>query len=189
MKKYLIPSIKLTALSMVLLMGVYTLILLGINKIIPGLGAEKISYEGKTYYANIGQQFTADKYFWSRPSAIGYNPIPSGGSNWGPNNPELLVAVQERIDTFLAHNPEVDKSEIPVDMVTASSSGLDPNISAQGAYIQIPRISAIRNIPEERLRELVAEHFHGAFIGLFGPGDYVNVLKLNIALDKLDATL
>lgn len=185
MKKYLLPSIKLTLLCIVLLMGVYTLVLLGIAKILPGQGEGKmISYSGKTYYANIGQQFTADKYFWSRPSAIGYNPIPSGGSNWGPNNPELLQAVQARIDTFLAHNPEVNKSEIPVDMVTASSSGLDPNISIKAARVQVKRIAAVRNYPEEKINQLVSEHIEAPFLGLFGP-EKINVLKLNLALDEL----
>lgn len=189
MKKYILPAIKLTALSMVLIMGAYTLILLGINKAIPGTGPDKITYNGKAYYANYGQKFTADKYFWSRPSAIGYNPIPSGGSNKGPNNPELLKTIQARIDTLLEHNPTIEKSQIPVDMITASASGLDPNISAQGAYIQISRISKVRNIPEKVLRKLVKKHIEEPFLGLFGPGDYVNVVKLNIVLDKLDEQL
>lgn len=189
MKKYILPAIKLTALSMVLLMGVYTLILLGINKAIPGTGPDKIAYNGKVYYENIGQKFSEDKYFWSRPSAVGYNADGSGGSQLGPNNPKLLKTIQGRIDTFLVHNPTIEKSQIPVDMVTASASGLDPNISAQGAYIQIPRISKVRNIPETVLHKLVSKHIEKPFLGLFGPSNYVNVLKLNIALDKLDGQL
>lgn len=185
MKKYFFPSIKLTLLSLILLAGVYTLILLGIGKAAPGRGqGQMISQNNKTYYANIGQSFTADNYFWSRPSAVGYNAAGSGGSNKGPANTEYLQIVQARIDTFLAHNPGIDKSQIPVDIVTASGSGLDPNISIKAAMVQVKRIAATRNIPESRLQELIKTNTEGPFLGLFGPYK-INVLKLNLALDKL----
>src|SRR5690606_24885386 len=121
------------------------------------------------------QKFTEDRYFWSRPSAVGYNAAGSGGSNKGPANPEYLKTVQERIDTFLAHNPGVEKSEVPVDLVTASGSGLDPNVSVQGALVQIKRISRARNISEERLHQLVTNSIEKPFMGVFGPGK-INVL-------------
>ncbi|HRO41731.1 MAG TPA: K(+)-transporting ATPase subunit C [Flavipsychrobacter sp.] len=185
MKKYLFPAIKLTLLSLILLSGIYTLILLGIGKVLPGQGkGEIITHNGKSYYANIGQKFTEDKYFWSRPSAVDYNASGSGGSNKGPNNPELLQAVEARLDTFLAHNPGIAKSEVPVDMVTASGSGLDPNISIQAAKIQVKRIAKVRGIAEGNIEQLILSNTEKPLLGLLGP-QKVNVLKLNIALDNL----
>lgn len=185
MKKYLFPAIKLTLLSLILLSGIYTLILLGIGKVLPGQGkGEIITHNGKSYYANIGQKFTEDKYFWSRPSAVDYNASGSGGSNKGPNNPELLQAVEARLDTFLAHNPGIAKSEVPVDMVTASGSGLDPNISIQAAKIQVKRIAKVRGIAEGNIEQLILSNTKKPLLGLLGP-QKVNVLKLNIALDNL----
>jgi len=185
MKKYVLPSIKLTFLCLVLFSGVYTLVLLGISRVVPGHGkGEIITANGKSYYANIGQKFTDDKYFWSRPSAVDYNAAGSGGSNKGPNSPELLQAVQARTDTFLAHNPGIRISDIPVDLVTASGSGLDPDISVQAAKVQVKRIARVRNISVEKLNALVRENTEKPFCGLFGP-QKINVLKLNIALDNL----
>lgn len=185
MKKYLFPAIKLTLLSLILLSGIYTLILLGIGKVLPGQGkGEIITHNGKSYYANVGQKFTEDKYFWSRPSAVDYNASGSGGSNKGPNNPELLQAVEARLDTFLAHNPGIAKSEVPVDMVTASGSGLDPNISIQAAKIQVKRIAKVRGIAEGNIEQLILSNTEKPLLGLLGP-QKVNVLKLNIALDNL----
>jgi K+-transporting ATPase ATPase C chain len=138
----------------------------------------------KYYYTNIGQKFTDDKYFWSRPSAVDYNSAGSGGSNKGPTNPEYLALVQSRIDTFLAHNPGVKKSEIPSELVTASGSGQDPNLSPQGAMVQVSRIAKTRNIQEEKLFALINEHVEKPLLNLFGTTK-VNVLKLNLALDNL----
>lgn len=185
MKKYFFPAIKLTFLSLVLLAGVYTLVLLGLAQIVPGKGlGKKIESNNHSYYSNIGERFTQDKYFWSRPSAVDYNGAGSGGSNLGPNNPELLNAVQARIDTFLLHNPGIAPSAIPVDLVTASGSGLDPDISVKAAMVQVKRIAHIRNIPEEKLQELVKSNTQKPFLDMFGP-EKINVLQLNIALDKL----
>lgn len=187
MKKYILPAVKLTLFSLLLLSGIYTLALLGIAKILPGGGKGKTIVEnGKLYYSNIGQKFTEDKYFWSRPSAVDYNAAGSGGSNKGPSNPDYLKTVQERIDTFLVHNPGVEQSEIPVDLVTASGSGLDPNVSVQAALVQIKRISSVRDISEERLHQLVTGSIEKPFMGVFGPGK-INVLQLNLALDNLKA--
>lgn len=185
MKKYLIPAIKLTILSLILLSGIYTLLLLGIGKLLPGQGmGEIITEKGTAYYANIGQKFTDDKYFWSRPSAVDYNAAGSGGSNKGPSNPDYLAKVQERIDTFLVHNPGIEKSQIPVDLITASGSGLDPNISVQAAQVQVKRISKVRGIDEGNLQQLILSNTEKPLLKLFGP-EKVNVLKLNIALDNL----
>jgi potassium-transporting ATPase KdpC subunit len=135
-------------------------------------------------YENIGQKFTDTKYFWGRPSAVEYNAAATGGSNKGPTNPDYLADVEKRIQEFLDKNPEVKRSEIPSDLVTASGGGLDPHISPQAAFIQIPRISKERNIDESKLRELVQSKIEKPLIGLFGT-ERVNVLKLNLALDEL----
>lgn len=185
MKNLFFPALKLTLLSVILLCGIYTLLVLGIGKLLPGGGrGEVISHNGKTYYANIGQLFTEDRYFWSRPSAVDYNAAGSGGSNKGPTNPELLQTIQARLDTFLTRNPGVNAAEVPVDLITASGSGLDPNISPQAAYVQARRIAAARKFPETTVRQLIAQQVEGPLLGLFGPPK-INVLKLNLALDTL----
>lgn len=186
MKKYLLPSLKLTVVFIIICAVVYPLLIAGIAKFAPGGGkGETVSVNGKVVgYANIGQKFTDDKYFWSRPSAVNYNAAGSAGSNKGPTNPDYLKEVQGRIDSFLAHNPTVKKENIPVELVTASGSGLDPDLSPQGAYIQVARIAKTRNIPEEKITNLVKQQIQKPLAGLFGP-EKVNVLKLNIELDKL----
>jgi len=141
--------------------------------------------DGKTIgYENVGQKFTKDKYFWSRPSASDYNAAATSASNMGPTNPDYLKAVKARIDIILVYNPGVKVSDIPVEMVTTSGSGLDPHISPQGALIQVARISRIRQIHEDRLRALVNEYTEKPLLGLFGP-ERVNVLKINLALDSI----
>lgn len=185
MKTHIISGIKLTAICLLFFSGIYTLLILGIAQITPNSGkGEILEVNGKKQYANIGQSFTDPKYFNSRPSAVAYNAAGSGGSNKGPSNPEYLAEVQKRIDTFLIQNPEIKKSEIPADLVTASGSGLDPNISVQGAKVQIKRIAKITNIKQEKLVHLIEENTEKPLLGIFGP-EKINVLKLNIALDKL----
>ena len=164
----------------------YPLLIAGISKFAPGGGkGETLTVNGKVVgYANEGQKFTADKYFWSRPSAVGYNAAGSGGSNKGPSDSAYLKGVQAAIDTFLVHNPGIKKEEVPADLVTASGSGLDPDISAQGALVQISRVAKVRNLASEQVLALVNSHIEKPLLGLFGP-EKVNVLKLNIALDEL----
>ncbi len=135
-------------------------------------------------FENIGQKFYSDKYFWGRPSAVDYNAASTGGSNKGPTNPDYLADVEKRIQEFLDKNPKVKRSEIPSDLVTASGGGLDPHISSQAAFIQIPRIADSRNIDRQALQKLVEENIEKPFLGMFGP-ERVNVLKLNLALDEL----
>jgi potassium-transporting ATPase KdpC subunit len=134
-------------------------------------------------FENIGQKFYSDKYFWGRPSAVDYNGASTGGSNKGPTNPEYLKDVEKRIEVFLKRNPEVKRSEIPSDLVTASGSGLDPDISVPGALIQIPRVAGARGINKDELKRLVEEQTGKPLLGFFGP-EHINVLKLNIALDE-----
>jgi len=165
----------------------YPLLIAVIGKLTPGHGkGETVVVNGKVVgYALIGQKFDQDKYFWSRPSAVAYNAAGSAGSNKGPTNPDYLKDVQSKIDTFLVHNPGVKKSEIPAELVTYSGSGLDPDISPAGAYVQVARIARARNISEEKIKILVAEHIQKPLLGLLGP-ETINVLKLNVALDKLN---
>jgi K+-transporting ATPase ATPase C chain len=135
-------------------------------------------------FAIIGQTFNKDKYFWSRPSVVNYNAAGSAGSNKGPANAEYLQTVQARIDTFLVHNPGILKSQIPVELVTASGSGLDPHISPAAGYIQIKRIAKVRNIDEAKIKMLVDDAVERPLLGLFG-AEKINALKLNLELDKL----
>lgn len=182
MKEPLLPAIKMTLLTLVFFAVVYTMAVWGLAQLAPNRGAgETISQHGKACYANVGQKFTDDRYFWSRPSAVDYNAAGSGGSNKAASNPDYVATVQARIDTFLAHNPGIAKAEIPIDLVTASGSGLDPHISPKAALVQVHRIARLRNLPSEKVQALVAEHTEKPLLGLFGP-ERVNVLKLNLAL-------
>ena len=142
--------------------------------------------------ALIGQEFKSDNYFHGRPSATTapdpndstktvsapYNAANSGGSNLGPTSKALADRVKEDVEKLKAENPN---QSVPVDLVTTSASGLDPDISPEGALFQVPRVAKARNMPEERLRQLVNEHVQGR-LGLLGE-PRVNVLALNLALD------
>src|ERR1700752_1940162 len=151
MKRNLMISLKLTLVMLVICSVLYPLLIAAIGKATPGNGKGKtLSVNGKVVgYELIGQKFTDDKYFWGRPSAVDYNAAGSAGSNKGPLNPDYLKIVQDRIDTFLVHNPNVKKSDIPADLVTASGSGLDPHISPAAAAVQAKRIATVRRLPEE----------------------------------------
>lgn len=186
MKTNIIISLKLTVVLLIITAGLYPLLIAGVGKAAPGGGkGETLSVNGKVVgYERVGQKFTEDKYFWGRPSTVDYNAAGSAGSNKGPSNPDYLATVQARIDTFLVHNPGITKEQIPADLVTASGSGLDPDISPEAASIQIARIARVRNIGVDKLEALVNEHIEGPFLGMFGPAK-VHVLKLNMALDEL----
>jgi K+-transporting ATPase ATPase C chain len=184
MKNFLI-SIKLTLILIVLCALVFPLLIAMVSKLAPGGGkGETVMSHGRVVgYANIGQKFTADKYFWGRPSAVDYNAAGSAGSNKGPSNPDYIKTVQDRIDSFLVHNPGVKKEQIPAEMVTASGSGLDPDISPESAWIQVNRVAAARGISADKVKALVEAHVEKPLLGLLGPSK-INVLKLNIALDE-----
>ena len=183
MKKNVLRSLKLTVVMILLCAVLYPLLVAGVGKMTPGNGkGVTVAVNGRVVgYEKIGQKFTEDKYFWGRPSAVDYNASGSAGSNKGPSNPDYLQIVQDRIDSFLAHNPGVKKEEIPADLVTASGSGLDPHISPAAAYVQAKRIATVRGLPEEKIHALVEEHVEKSILG----PSVVNVLKLNIELDKL----
>jgi K+-transporting ATPase ATPase C chain len=145
----------------------------------------------------IGQEFASAKYFHGRPSATTapdpddstktvaapYNAANSGGSNLGPSNKALIDRVRSDMEALKKDNPS---TAVPIDLVTTSASGLDPDISPEAALFQVPRVAKARNLPEDRLRQLVAAHTEGRLLGLLGE-PRVNVLKLNLALDKLPA--
>ncbi len=157
-----------------------------------------IEQDGKIFgSALIGQEFTSDKYFHGRPSATvapdpndstktvpaPYNAANSGGSNLGPTNKALIERVQGDVDKLKQENSSAD---VPIDLVTTTGGGLDPHISPAAALFQVPRVAKVRNMPEDRVRQLVEEHVEGRSLGLLGE-PRVNVLALNLALDRAAA--
>lgn len=134
----------------------------------------------------IGQPFDEPGYFWSRPSTTGphpYNGAASTGSNLGPTNPALEEAITARVEALHAVDPEND-APIPIDLVTAGGSGLDPDITPAAALYQVPRVARVRGLSETEVRELVLAHVESRVLGVLGE-PHVNVLRLNLALDQL----
>jgi potassium-transporting ATPase KdpC subunit len=194
------PAIVLIVLMTVLTGLAYPLFMTGLAQVLfPSQAAGSlIEKDGKVVgSALIGQVFTDDKYFHGRPSATTapdpkdptktvpapYNAANSGGSNLGPSNKALVERVQADIDTLKKENPS---ASVPIDLVTTSASGLDPDISPEAALFQVPRIAKARNLPEDRIRQLVADNTKGRLFGFLGE-PRVNVLMLNLALDQLAA--
>ena len=176
-------------LVLTLITGVaYPLVVTGIAKVVfpSQAGGSLLEESGKVVGSTlIGQPFSDPKYFWSRPSATSpqpYNAASSSGSNQGPTNPALADAVKSRIQALRAGDPE-NKAPVPADLVTASGSGLDPQISPAAAEYQVIRIAHARGLPEVTVRHLVAEYTEGRQFGVLGE-PRVNVLRLNLALDK-----
>lgn len=182
MKNHILSALRLT-LVMLVIVGIYSGIVYAGSKILPTQGnTEIIRYKGQKFYANIGQDFKSPKYFHGRPSAVDYNAAGSAGSNKGPSNEEYLETVQKRIDTLKMQNPGMANTKVPVELVTASGSGLDPDISEEGARYQVLRIAEERKIAAERIEKLIKRQTEQT---LFGPSK-INVLKLNIALDQMN---
>jgi potassium-transporting ATPase KdpC subunit len=183
MKKFLSPAVRLTLAMLVFCSVIYFAMVALVGAITPGGGdGVPVKVNGVTVgYELIGQKFTDDRYFMGRPSAVDYNASGSAGSNKGPSNPDYLKTVQERIDTFLIHNPGITREQIPAELVTASGSGLDPHISPASAYIQVARLARERGMDEGKLKALIDQHIE---TNPLGP-DVLNVLKLNLALDTM----
>jgi K+-transporting ATPase ATPase C chain len=183
------PAVSLLALMTILLGIVYPLVITGVAKV-----AFSRQAEGSLIYQNgkligstlIGQSFSDPKYFWGRPSATSpqpYNGLASSGSNLGPLNPALLDAVKANVKALHDADPD-NRQPVPVDLVTASGSGLDPQISPAGAHYQAARVARARNLPLAQVEALIGAHEQGRLFGLFGERR-VNVLNLNLALDRL----
>ncbi|MHB1091814.1 potassium-transporting ATPase subunit KdpC [Thiobacillus sp.] len=189
MKTLLRPALTLFVLLSAITGVVYPLAVTGIAKVLFPDAAEGslIIENGKPVGSRlIGQNFTDPKYFWGRPSATGpmpYNASASSGSNQGPLNPALKEAVKARIDALKASDPS-QTAPIPEDLVTASGSGLDPQISPAAARWQVPRVARIRGLNVAAVNTLVDAHTEGRQLGLLGE-PRVNVLALNLALDRL----
>jgi K+-transporting ATPase KdpC subunit len=172
----------------------YPLVVTGLSKALfpRQAGGSLIRKDGQVIGSEwIGQAFTSPQDFWGRPSAtvdangkpLPYNGANSGGSNLAPSNPDLHKAVEDRIAALRAADPEA-KGPVPVDLVTASGSGLDPHISPASAAFQIHRVAKARGLDETKVRSLVVSHIEAPQLGVFGESR-VNVLKLNLALGEL----
>jgi potassium-transporting ATPase KdpC subunit len=194
------PAIVLV-IALTLITGlVYPLVMTGIAGVIFPYQSQGslVEKDGKVVgSALIGQVFATDKYFHGRPSATNapdpkdatktidapYNAVNSMGSNYGPTSKALIDRIKGDLEKLKAENPSMP---VPQDLVTTSGSGLDPDISPEAALFQVPRVAKARNMPEERVRQLVEEHTDGRFLGLLGE-PHVNVLLLNLALDQVAA--
>lgn len=185
MKTQIRPALTIFALLTVITGVIYPLFVTGMSQVLFSSQANGslIMVDGKPAGSElIGQQFDDPKYFWGRLSAAGYNAAASSGSNYGPLNPALLDAVQTRIDTLKAADPE-NTLPIPVDLVTASASGLDPHISVAAASYQVSRVASARGLSEADVQSLVEKYTEGRQFGFLGE-PRVNVLLLNLALDS-----
>ena len=183
MKSQLLVAIRLTLGLLILCCIVYPAIVWAAARLAPGHGeGEQIMQRGRLVgFANVGQKFDKPQYFNSRPSAASYKADASAGSNKGPSNPDYLKEVKARLDTFLVQNPSVKAADVPAELLTASGSGLDPDLSPQGAMVQVARVAKARRLAPTRVQALVKQHIETS---LLGP-EHVNVLKLNVALDAL----
>ncbi len=183
------PAISLFVLLTLVTGVVYPLLVTGIGQAAFSQQANGnlIERNGKVVGSTlIGQPFTEAKYFWGRPSATGpmpYNAASSSGSNLGPTNPALIDAIKPRIEALKAADP-ASTALVPVDLVTASASGLDPHISAAAAYYQLERVAKARNLPVARVRALLESRLESPLFGFIGAAQ-VNVLELNLALNAL----
>jgi potassium-transporting ATPase KdpC subunit len=200
MLKEIRPAIVLVVALTVITGLVYPFVMTGVAGMIFPYQAQGslVERDGKVIGSTlIGQEFTSDRYFHGRPSATvapdpndssktvpaPYNAANSGGSNLGPTNKALIERVQGDVDKLKQENPS---APVPIDLVTTTASGLDPDISPAAALFQVPRVAKARNMPEDRVRQLVNERIEGRTLGFLGE-PRVNVLALNIALDRAAA--
>lgn len=182
------PIIRITFTFLVLCGFVYPLIVTGIAQAVMKDNADgSLIYNNKNEVIGsklIGQNFTDPRYFHGRVSSIEYKAEASGSNNYAPSNPDLEKRVEKSIEEWKKQNRAVPVTEVPIDLVTNSGSGLDPDISPQAASVQVDRISKLTKIPKETLDQLIKDQTEGAALGLFGE-NRVNVLKLNLELQKL----
>jgi K+-transporting ATPase ATPase C chain len=183
-------AVMVTLIFAVVCCGLYPLVVFGISQVLfrdQANGSLIVDANGTVHGSKLlGQQFTADKYFQSRPSAAGngYDATSSGGSNLGPTSSNLVTTITQRIADYRTANGLATNALMPADAVTASGSGLDPHISLRNAELQAPRVAKTRNLSVEKVMELVRANTDPASLGFLGePG--VNVLELNLALDSL----
>lgn len=187
MNTQLRPALTIFILLTVVTGVIYPLAVTGIAQLalLHQANGSLIVIDGKTYGSElIGQQFDDPKYFWGRLSAVNYDSSTSSGSNYGPMNPALIEAVQARIDALKAADPN-NALPIPVDLVTASGSGLDPHVSVAAALYQVSRVATSRGVNEADVVALVNQYTIGRQFGFLGE-PRVNVLLLNLALDGIE---
>lgn len=186
MVKELKQAILFTLVTMVLLGGGYHAVLWAIGRVAFPAQAEGslIRRPDGTIVGSrlIAQKFTRPEYFHPRPSGVDYNAASTGGTNYGPSNPDHLKAVRERLDAVTSQEA-VTAERVPSEMITASGAGLDPHIPPGAAELQAPRVAAARRVPVEQVRELVRAHTEPPSLGFLGR-PRVNVLELNLALDE-----
>jgi K+-transporting ATPase ATPase C chain len=189
MKTLIRPALSLFVLLTLITGVAYPLLVTGVAQIaFPKQAAGSLLVKDGNAVGSslIGQHFGNPKYFWGRPSAtspMAYNGQGSSGSNLGPLNPALVDAVKGRVEALRAADPG-HAAPVPVDLVTASASGLDPHVSVAGAHYQAARVASVRGIAPEALHQLIERHTEGRWLGLWGE-PCVNVLALNLALDEL----
>ncbi|CUR47053.1 ATPase [Alcanivorax sp. PN-3] len=185
-----LSALRLAIVLMVLCGGLYPLISTQLGQtLFPDQAHGSLIYlHGEAVGSRLAaQSFSEPRYFHSRPSAAGYDPTGVSGSNLAPSNPELRQRVtRDAAALSLRENVPVEK--LPVDLVTASGSGIDPHISPRAAALQAPRVAAARGLPLEHVKHLINAHTQAPFLGVFGPA-YVNVLTLNVALDAEESTI
>jgi potassium-transporting ATPase KdpC subunit len=189
MGRAFIVAVRMTVVTVVITGVLYPLSVWAVSNLaFPSqAGGSLVSVNGSVVGSRlIAQGFTSSKYFHPRPSAAGagYDATASSASNLGPTNKQLISAVETRVAEVVASNPGAVAGRIPVDMLTASGSGLDPDISPDNAYLQVARVASARSLPEATVRDLVASHVVGRAFGIFGE-PRVNVLELNLALDAV----
>ena len=189
MRRALLVSLRMAVVTIVLMGLVYPLVVWGIGAVLfPKQAAGSLVADAKGTVIGstlIAQSFTADKYFHPRPSAAGagYDAMSSSASNLGPTSKVLIDTVKARVATETLENPGLTAGNVPVDMVTASGSGLDPDISPDNAAAQVARVAKARGMSDDAVKQLVAQHTRGRDLGFLGE-PRVNVLELNLALDQ-----
>ena len=190
MRRELVRSLIVAALSIAVLGIAYPVVLtlVGQTAFPAKANGSLISRDGRTVGSSlIAQAFTGTRYFHPRPSAVDYDAMSTGGSNLGPNSRKLSTTISASVAAVLRlegpYNPGLTAADVPVDAVTTSFSGVDPQISVAYADLQSARVAAVRGLPPATVRQLISQNTDGRFLGLFGePG--VNVLRLNLALDR-----